>query len=192
MQRSTLSLVLGVLLATGGSGPVRCMAGEEDPPNVCGYFVTRKGATVNFTKVASDPNHRRFKFRYGADDKVTVLPLAKMREISFGEESKFALITLKDGREVTARADQAGQWTTHFANSEVFVFYYFDEVARKETPRTEAYYNISRLVFDDPVGRFRRCPTCHGTWPDSYLFCPHDGAKTVWSDPGQPLPGRAP
>ena len=165
------------------------LGGADQIPNVCGYIVTRDGKTTTFTRVKE--GYKRFGFRYGPEDKRTTIPLADVSRVTFGEKSMSAVILLKDGRKVDAKCCRARggypYWPSHYVE-----LYYFDDIARKEGTSIAHFKNMSQLVIDEHVGRFRRCPHCKGTWPDSFLFCPHDGAKTVWGErSGSVTLGRA-
>ena len=180
----TISLVCLVL--AGSAVLSEAKARGEEALNLSGYLTTRTGKTITFTKV-----HDLSKFlcfRYGPEDKETTFPLSQVQSVVFGEESASALICLKDGRRVQATRygtdDRKPIWGvgSRGYHCEHFYLFYFDDIARKEQQRNVYFSDISRLVLDENVGRFRRCTHCRGTWPDSYLFCPHDGVRTVWGE----------
>ena len=154
----------------------------EALPNVHGYLITRDGKTMHFTKVTD--KCKSFSFRYGPEGKSVATPLSKIAEVIFGEGSKTARIRLKDGRNIDAQCnyyDRNPDWSPE--SYDYLAYYYFDEVGLKERgPTSVTFRKISSIVIDDAVGRFRRCPHCKGLWPDSYLFCPHDGVRTVWGE----------
>ncbi len=156
-----------------------------DAENVSGYFVDQKGKTVNFQKI--DEVSKGIAFRYGPEDKLTSVPLTEVSDISFGEKNMTADIKLKDGRQIVGRcADPRGFWSSK-ENQQYFRYFYFDEIARKPAEESLGYYEIKRIVIGDAIGHFRRCPHCKGSWPDSYLFCPHDGTATAWGEPAAPI-----
>lgn len=156
---------------------------DEEVPNFSGYIVTRVGKTVTFTRARGD-HSKLFCFKYGPEDKKTKIPLATVKEIIFGEGSKTALVKLKDGRTMNGRCLRFTKYSNAFWGSNYdFHFSYFDDVAGNENDDFILFKDMARLVIDEPVGRFRRCPHCNATWPDSYLFCPNDGTVTVWGEP---------
>ena len=156
----------------------------EEPPNIQGYIVTRDGRTIHFTGI--NRSYRLINFRYGPENKKSSISLANVAEIIFGENSRSARIKLKDRRTIDAKCkDSSGNvslWAavSHPDRAGIFYYYYFDDVTRKQQETKMYYNNMARIVVGEHVGRFRRCLHCKGLWPDSYLYCPHDGTQTVW------------
>jgi hypothetical protein len=161
----------------------------EQYPNASGYFTTKKGKTITFTK----SNTANFTFLYGPEDKrARDIPLATIKEITFGKDSKVARITFKDGREINAKGiDDRVRWTHSRDNSGTFYYEYFDDINKKEEHSKIGFYEAAKIVVDENIGRFKRCPFCKRNWPDSYLFCPHDGTKTVWGEPAGSIQNSA-
>ena len=149
--------------------------GQESVSNVDGFFITRDGNTVSFSRVHL--NSKTIRFTYGPEDKQTEIPLAAVEEVIFGDGQHSAVIRLRDGRTVQ------GMNLRNSKGIEVFEYYYFDDIAKKENFSRISFASLSKMTTGENAGRFRRCPHCSSTWPDSYLYCPHDGVKTIWHEP---------
>ncbi len=148
---------------------------QESVSNVDGFFITRDGKTVIFSRVHH--NSKTIRFTYGPENKQTDIPLAMVEQITFGDDRKSAIISLKDGRIVQ------GLDVRNSKNVEVFEYFYFDDIARKENYSRVSFASLSKMITGEHAGLFRLCPHCSSTWPDSYLYCPHDGVKTLWHEP---------
>lgn len=170
-------IVLVVAIAAFAQGSAK------DIPNVHGYIVTKEGKTIHFSRV--EEGSKTLGFKYGPEEKTSFIPLANIREVIFGEQSYSARIRLKDGRNIDAKCIRLNDYN-HFPEwgkqSVGIHFSYFDDVARKESKEWCGFDKMALITIDEAVGRFRRCPHCKGLWPDSYLFCPHDGVRTVWGE----------
>ena len=162
----------------------------EDVANVSGFVLSRDGITTNFTRL--DPRAKVFSFKYGPEDKETTIPAAKVREITFGDGSDSAVFALRDGRTVMARRLTRTGYGPHWSDKggAFFKYAYFDDVAGAERDASPAFKDLARIVFGEHVGRFRVCPHCKALWPDTYLFCPHDGTRIIWGEPSRPVPDR--
>ena len=89
-----------------------------------------------------------------------------------------AVITLKDGREISSNK-------TDLNTNSIYCSYVVTNPISGESELRSArlmWGEISRLVFDEGVGAVRCCPTCGSFFHRSYLYCPYDKTKLVWSD----------
>lgn len=155
-------------------------ASADQVPNVSGYIVTRDGRTVTFTR--AEESSKYLSFKYGPEGKETRIPLADIARVIFGEKSRSAVISLKDGRTVDATCIATDKHGNALWRNFSFSYFFFDDISRQENRDHLPYREMSEMVIAEPVGTFRRCPHCGATWPDAYLYCPHDGTETVWGE----------
>ncbi len=183
--------VLACILTVSFGVPSFATADNKDL-NASGYLVMRKGNTMTFIKTEK----KTFVFNYGSEKKTTDMPISQLKKITFGEHSKSAEIVLKNGKTVSAEvANREDRNTgmrvfgvdTWVRGSTYFSFYYLDDLKGGQTKKSVNWSSIAQITFDDTVGRFRVCPHCKSTWPDDFLFCPHDGSRTVWGEPSGSL-----
>lgn len=171
---SCLLLLLTASLLLAAMAIPTLVQAQPPVPNTSGYFITREGRTVTFSRLHSAS--QTIRFTYGPENKTTLIPLAEVRRIIFGDDQNSAVVYLKDGREVGARNVKNGE------NHDFLAYHYFDEIAKTENSSSIAFSRLSEIIVGEHAGQFRSCPHCSAVWPDKYLFCPHDGTKTVWGE----------
>ena len=176
MHRQWLAvmIVLSSAIAAGSA--------SGDEANVSGHIITRKGRTLTFTRLQN--GWESLQIRHGPEDTPSSLPFSRCRSITFGRNSHSAQVVLTNGRQLTIRPGDldGGDQPIWVRLTPSLEFYTFDEIQAKEVERRCHFQDIAKIVLGKSTGRFRRCTQCSAIWPDSYLFCPHDGARTSWSD----------
>lgn len=164
LARTAVGFILFLLLTTSPSSA----------PNVSGYLTTQDGKTLSFESIGQAS--RTVYFLYGLEMNKSNIPLTDLKRIVMGEYPT-AIFYFKDGRELAVTFKSFDHGDGRLGTK------YLDVVTGQLRNRYVPMNELKELSLGNEIGRFRSCPLDGSFWPDTYLFCPHDGTKTVWASP---------
>ena len=179
-KRNIRIIVVGILISARSAA---CLSGQDNHWTKAVFYFVDAGQEPY--EAPGLDLRQDFRIWYEIEGTELSFSLRDIKEIRIVEwetgHSFIGAVTTKDGTTVSLSpgAFYKGVNRARF----LYTFYYQQNPASKKMERKDKSImldKVSRIVFDEELGRVKRCPDCGGYFPADYIFCPFTGTELVW------------